>query len=1380
MNVKLLSTLASLCLVAVTTASYAGSKWVRLSWEGNASTEAIVSFTPSGSNNNPYVSYGYSTSEGSWSSASLTFTTNMASITSKHVRLTGLTPDSAVYFRVCDNSGCGQRFWFRTAPNDNSPFTVVAGGDTRTGWTNRQNGNRLVAKIRPLFVMHGGDFTNSNNNSEWSQWLTDWELTYSSDTINGVAYKRIYPIIGTHGNHEDNDISTICKMLGVDSNRNNSCSANDTYYSVNVSPLLRVYTLNSQFQGQSSSLQNAQNNWLASDLSSYGGTATWRFAQYHKPMFPHYTGKSENPTLFNWWAQLFYDNAMNVVVESDTHMNKLTEVVVPNGNTFATASSGTVYVGEGSWGAPARSANDPKSWTIDLASIQQFKVITVSSDGLDLRTAQFDSSASTLSKAARDADPTALPNNVNWWYANGEVYTLEQDGAMRTVRAGSSGGGGNNGTTATFSATDDTFISSNNGNSNYDGSSDQLLADGADSAYGEMQALIKWNPSSIPTCATVESAKIEISVFNPSSGAYNLYEGVNGWSESNATWNSVGGFGQQGTQVGSFTPTSNGVKSIQLNAAGTAAVQSWIGGGSNNGVIIASGGTNNGIDFNDRENGPAPKLVVTYNQDSCGGGGGGGSTSTETQVEASDDTFISSNNGNSNYDNSNEQLLADGADSAYGQMQALIKWDTSAVPSCATVEEASVSVNIFNPSGGTYNLYAGVNNWNEGNATWNSVGGTSQQGSQVGSFNPSSNGLKTITLNSTGISTVQSWITGGGNRGIVIASGGTTNGIDFNDRENGPAPTLNITWNDSSCGGGGGPSNQAPIADFDTSISYLEVDFSDASSDSDGSIFSWSWNFGDGSSSSQENPSHSYGSAGTYSVSLTVTDNDGATDSISRAVSVSAPPTSSSNNQLLVNEQLNSNGYLESANGNFRFYLQGDGNLVLRDWRTRKALWASATSGRNGTRLVLQSDGNLVLYTSSNSAVWASGTVGSGADRLTLTDNGMLALYRGSTVVWSQNASDNSGGSDPVSAAGTSQMTANQVLRNNEYLVSSNGAYRLYLQGDGNLVLRDWQTRAALWASGTHGQNATELLLRSDGNLVLNSSADSVVWSSGTGGSGADRLALNDDGSLALYQGNSIVWSQNGGSNSGGGSGGGSGGTITHVGTSQIWDGNGLGVRVNKPSGTRSGDLMVLVLHRTDSYLPLQVSGWTRAAECFKRDNGYDCVGYNDCTSWRDSRFCETFGDYGRAGRDLAQAVYYKRAGSNEPNSYSFDLDPGSGGAPGWAILTTLRGASTSNPIRDTANEGCDNNNDSVFPSVYGQAGDMVLLSQSFDDAIAQDKFRAPNGTTTFGYVSNSDEAGFLYGGVLDSTGETGTMKTNGDGASACKDALVSITIKPE
>lgn len=80
--------------------------------------------------------------------------------------------------------------------------------------------------------------------------------------------------------------------------------------------------------------------------------------------------------------------------------------------------------------------------------------------------------------------------------------------------------------------------------------------------------------------------------------------------------------------------------------------------------------------------------------------------------------------------------------------------------------------------------------------------------------------------------------------------------------------------------------NTPPVANFGVTVSGLTAIFSDASSDSDGSIASRSWNFGDGSGSTATNPSHVYASAGDYSVSLTVTDNGGANNTKTQTVSV--------------------------------------------------------------------------------------------------------------------------------------------------------------------------------------------------------------------------------------------------------------------------------------------------------------------------------------------------------------------------------------------------------------------------------------------------------------------------------------------------------------
>jgi serine protease len=114
------------------------------------------------------------------------------------------------------------------------------------------------------------------------------------------------------------------------------------------------------------------------------------------------------------------------------------------------------------------------------------------------------------------------------------------------------------------------------------------------------------------------------------------------------------------------------------------------------------------------------------------------------------------------------------------------------------------------------------------------------------------------------------------------------------------ATTKNIVTNSSTAnnhllysmawsGGGGEPVNSPPTASFTYSCTDLSCNFTDTSTDSDGTIVAWAWTFGDGATSSAQNPSHAYAAGGTYTVGLTVTDNGGATGTASQNVTVTAP-----------------------------------------------------------------------------------------------------------------------------------------------------------------------------------------------------------------------------------------------------------------------------------------------------------------------------------------------------------------------------------------------------------------------------------------------------------------------------------------------------------
>ena len=69
-----------------------------------------------------------------------------------------------------------------------------------------------------------------------------------------------------------------------------------------------------------------------------------------------------------------------------------------------------------------------------------------------------------------------------------------------------------------------------------------------------------------------------------------------------------------------------------------------------------------------------------------------------------------------------------------------------------------------------------------------------------------------------------------------------------------------------------------------------------------------------------------------------------------------------------------------------------------------------------------------------------------------------------------------------VTAVGDT-LTEGQKLEKGASLTSSNGAYTLTLQQDGNLVLA--ARGQAVWATGTDGQDVVRAEVQTDGNFVL-------------------------------------------------------------------------------------------------------------------------------------------------------------------------------------------------------------------------------------------------------------------------------------------------------
>jgi Protein of unknown function (DUF3455) len=117
-----------------------------------------------------------------------------------------------------------------------------------------------------------------------------------------------------------------------------------------------------------------------------------------------------------------------------------------------------------------------------------------------------------------------------------------------------------------------------------------------------------------------------------------------------------------------------------------------------------------------------------------------------------------------------------------------------------------------------------------------------------------------------------------------------------------------------------------------------------------------------------------------------------------------------------------------------------------------------------------------------------------------------------------------------------SLLLTNQFLGVDDYLSSTNGAFKAYMQNDGNFVVYNVLSSGQSyprWASGVApgGGQQYSLYMQPDGNLVVYEGpqgAMSPIWASGVApGVGPQyTLKVQDDGNLVVYRGlGDAIWS---------------------------------------------------------------------------------------------------------------------------------------------------------------------------------------------------------------------------------------------------------------
>jgi hypothetical protein len=155
------------------------------------------------------------------------------------------------------------------------------------------------------------------------------------------------------------------------------------------------------------------------------------------------------------------------------------------------------------------------------------------------------------------------------------------------------------------------------------GAAKTLKVDGndPDPNGGDLYAALRWDLSSLPAGATVNSATITLNVSNPTTQVYGAYELKRAWSEEQVTWNQAAtgspwatagakGTTDRGSKIADVAPTRIAPYTFTVPAS---VVQGWLGTPStNNGIVLSHTTNDDGFIIDTREGTTPSKLTVNY------------------------------------------------------------------------------------------------------------------------------------------------------------------------------------------------------------------------------------------------------------------------------------------------------------------------------------------------------------------------------------------------------------------------------------------------------------------------------------------------------------------------------------------------------------------------------------------------------------------------------------------------------------------------------------------------------------------------------------------------------------------------------------------------
>eukprot|EP00536_Pseudo-nitzschia_multiseries_P011868 jgi/Psemu1/30342/gm1.30342_g len=267
---------------------------------------------------------------------------------------------------------------------------------------------------------------------------------------------------------------------------------------------------------------------------------------------------------------------------------------------------------------------------------------------------------------------------------------------------------------------------------------------------------------------------------------------------------------------------------------------------------------------------------------------------------------------------------------------------------------------------------------------------------------------------------------------------------------------------------------------------------------------------------------------------------------------------------LFENNYFGKGDFARSVSGEFEVGLTANGNIVVRrSGKTSEIMWILQDSSGSevvGDRFYLQNDGNLVMRLESKEAVWTSKTANSnGCTGYSFGVNncGGVAAFLDSDptdFVWTGGIQDSCQDRAPYESPTRSpilgpiptptlaprtpdfNLTYSVILKSNgrllerDHFVSSpNGHYEVGLDSStGKLIIRTAKNYDEVWTlkdkNGDEVTNISKIYMQADGNLVMKSSSGQGLWNSETSKNEGGSFRINDDGQISVNFKGTSLW----------------------------------------------------------------------------------------------------------------------------------------------------------------------------------------------------------------------------------------------------------------